>query len=121
MLRQQADQTDQAQQADQIPDQVARWAFGKAVLGFGSATTTLSSLRSSGADGRRHEEQREYHSPTHWHPPSLIKALVRVMDPAKTGIPTTNSASTQSKAGRWRKGRNINANARIDVRSGRPA
>jgi hypothetical protein len=71
----------------------------------------------SGADGSRHEEQREYQAPGHWHPPSLIEAPGRAReDAAKGGIPTTNRASTQSNEGARSSNRepvHAKANARI--------
>jgi type IV secretory pathway TrbD component len=98
MLRQKADETDEAKQSDEVPEQVALVGCTcSSVFGFGANSAALSRLGCGGPHGHGHEEQREYRSPGHWHPPSLVQALAQAAsDLFKDGVPTSNKASTQS-------------------------
>jgi hypothetical protein len=73
MLRQETDQADEPEQADQVPDQIVLAPlFGEPVLRLGGKASALPGLCRGWADCGGHEEQREYQSPRHSHPPSLI-------------------------------------------------
>jgi hypothetical protein len=98
MLRQKADETHEAKQSDEIPEQVALVGGAcNSISGLGADSATLCRLGCCGPGGHGHEEQREYHSPGHWHPPSLIQALGQAATGlSKVGVPTSNKASTQS-------------------------
>ena len=60
MLRQKADQTNQAEQADQIPDEVALVGTAcETVFSFGRESAAIRVLGRCGAECRSHQEQRE--------------------------------------------------------------
>src|SRR5690349_9809482 len=118
MLRQEADQADQPEQSDQIPDEVAGVGSARdTVLGLRAETAALFQiLRRSRANCRGHQEQREYHSPTHWHPPSLIVLAMPFRAwPRPTFLQQTGQSHKAKPADCEREHRS--ANARIDLRS----
>jgi hypothetical protein len=70
--RQKADKPDEPEQTNQVPDQIALAASGEGtILGFCGDSAAVDLSRGCGPACRGHQEQREYQTPVHWHPPSL--------------------------------------------------